>query len=56
MQFSHAAAYEAGLVLRSALFGFPVRRRRMHIAWVTFSDLELAQIGFTEVAVRQKNW
>ena len=32
MQFSHAAAYEASLVLRIALFGFPVHRRRLHIA------------------------
>lgn len=31
MQFSHAAPYEAGLVLRSVLFGVPLRRRGTRI-------------------------
>ena len=29
--FSHTAAYKVGLVLRSALFGLPMRRRIMHL-------------------------
>ena len=54
LQFTHSAAYEAGLVLRNALFGLRVRRRTYHIPWVTFSDPELAQVGFTKLE-RVKN-
>lgn len=54
LQFTHSAAYEAGLVLRNALFGLRVCRRTHHIPWVTFSDPELAQVGFTEAGARQK--
>ena len=50
-QFTHAAAYHAGLVIRSALFGLPVRANAV-IPWVTFTEPELAQAGLTESQAR----
>lgn len=47
-QFTHLAGYHAGLVIRAALFGLPVRARDAAIPRVTYTDPELAQIGPTE--------
>ncbi len=53
-QFTHAASYHAGLVIRSALFRLPVRVKEEAIPRVTFTEPELAQIGLTEAeATRQ---
>jgi pyruvate/2-oxoglutarate dehydrogenase complex dihydrolipoamide dehydrogenase (E3) component len=49
LQFTHAANYHAGLVIRNALFRLPVTNRTDIIPHVTFTDPELAQVGFTEV-------
>ena len=51
-QFTHAANYQAGLVIRNALFGLPVRHRPERVPWVTYSDPELAQAGLTEGQAR----
>lgn len=48
LQFTHAANYQAGLVVRSALFRLPARERRNIIPRVTFTDPELAHVGMTE--------
>lgn len=48
LQFTHVAAWHAGLVLRSALFRLPVRASTDHIPRVTFTDPELVQVGLTE--------
>ena len=53
-QFTHLAGYHAGLVIRSCLFGLPVKARQDHIPHVTYTDPELAQIGLTEAQARQK--
>lgn len=53
-QFTHAANYQAGLVIRNALFRLPVKVKADAIPWVTYTDPELAQIGLTEAAARQK--
>jgi pyruvate/2-oxoglutarate dehydrogenase complex dihydrolipoamide dehydrogenase (E3) component len=52
MQFTHLAGYHGGLVIRSALFGLPVKARTDHIPRVTFTDPELAQVGMTEAEAR----
>lgn len=52
-QFTHLAAYHAGIVLRRTLFGLPARMRTDHIPRVTFTDPELAQIGPTEAEARR---
>ena len=48
LQFTHVANYQAGLVIRNALFRLPVTNRTDIIPHVTFTDPELAQVGFTE--------
>lgn len=54
-QFTHLAGYHAGVVLRSVLFGLPVRARGDHIARVTYTDPELAQVGLTEAEARERH-
>ncbi|HHG89427.1 MAG TPA: NAD(P)/FAD-dependent oxidoreductase, partial [Devosia sp.] len=47
LQFTHMAGYHAGLVVRNALFGLPVRENRDIIPWATYTDPEIAQVGLT---------
>ncbi len=54
LQFTHAANYHAGLVIRNALFRLPVRASNDAVPWVTFTDPELAQAGITEAAARAR--
>ncbi len=51
-QFTHVAAYQAGIVLRQVVLGLPATERRDHIPWVTYTDPELAQVGLTEAEAR----
>jgi pyruvate/2-oxoglutarate dehydrogenase complex dihydrolipoamide dehydrogenase (E3) component len=53
-QFTHLAGYHAGVIIRSMLFGLPAKARYDHIPHVTFTDPELAHIGLTEQAARQR--
>jgi pyruvate/2-oxoglutarate dehydrogenase complex dihydrolipoamide dehydrogenase (E3) component len=55
LQFTHAANYHAGLVIRNALFRLPVKVNNDVIPWVTFTEPELAQTGLTEAQVRMLN-
>lgn len=52
-QFTHAANYHAGLVIRNALFRLPVKVEATAIPWATYTDPELAQAGLTEDAARR---
>ena len=54
LQFTHVAGYQAGLVIRSVLFRLPVKNRTDLIPWVTYTDPELAHVGLTEAAAREK--
>jgi pyruvate/2-oxoglutarate dehydrogenase complex dihydrolipoamide dehydrogenase (E3) component len=54
LQFTHVASYHAGLVIRNALFGLPVRASNDHIPRVTFTDPELAHVGLTEAQARAR--
>jgi pyruvate/2-oxoglutarate dehydrogenase complex dihydrolipoamide dehydrogenase (E3) component len=51
-QFTHAANYHAGLVIRNALFRLPVKVKLHAIPWVTYTEPELAQTGLTEAQAR----
>jgi pyruvate/2-oxoglutarate dehydrogenase complex dihydrolipoamide dehydrogenase (E3) component len=51
-QFTHAANYHAGLVIKNALFRLPVRVDERLIPRVTFTDPELAHVGLTEEDAR----
>jgi len=53
-QFTHVAGYHAGIVIRSALFGLPAKAREDHVPYATYTSPELAQIGLTEAAAREK--
>ena len=55
LQFTHVAGYQAGLVIRSALFRLPVKNRTDLIPWVTYIDPEVAQVGLTEQAAREEH-
>jgi pyruvate/2-oxoglutarate dehydrogenase complex dihydrolipoamide dehydrogenase (E3) component len=53
-QFTHAANYHAGLVIRNALFRLPARADADRIPRVAFTDPELAQAGITEAEARRR--
>lgn len=53
-QFTHAAGYQAGVVIRQAVLGLPARARADHIPRVTYTDPALAAIGLSEVAARAR--
>lgn len=54
MQFTHMANYQAGIVIRRALFRLPAKVSTNAIPWVTYTDPELAHVGLSE-AEAQKN-
>ena len=54
-QFTHVANYHAGLVIRSALFRLPVRAEHDTIPHVTYVDPEVAHVGLTEAAARERH-
>jgi pyruvate/2-oxoglutarate dehydrogenase complex dihydrolipoamide dehydrogenase (E3) component len=53
-QFTHAANYHAGLVIRNALFRLRVRVDKNAVPWVTCTEPELAQAGITEAEARRR--
>ena len=52
--FTHAAAYQAGIVLRNALFRLPAKVDYRALPWVTYTSPELAHVGLTETQARAK--
>ena len=55
LQFTHAANYHAGLVIRNALFRLPVSANDDLVPRVTFTDPELAHAGLTEAQARERH-
>ncbi len=53
LQFTHVAAYHAGVVLKNALFRIPARTSGATIPWVTYTDPELAHVGQSEDEARK---
>ncbi|SFZ86388.1 Pyruvate/2-oxoglutarate dehydrogenase complex, dihydrolipoamide dehydrogenase (E3) component [Devosia enhydra] len=53
-QFTHLASYQAGLVIRNALFGLPVRQNPDIIPVATYTDPEIGQVGLTEPEARKR--
>jgi len=47
-QFTHMAAYQAGIIIRNILFKMPAKVDYSAVPWVTFTDPELAHVGLTE--------
>jgi pyruvate/2-oxoglutarate dehydrogenase complex dihydrolipoamide dehydrogenase (E3) component len=54
LQFTHAANYHAGLVIRNALFRLPVKVNNDAVPWVTYTEPELAQTGLSEAEARKR--
>lgn len=52
-QFTHAAGYQAGIVIRNALLRLPAKACD-RVPWVTYSDPELAQVGMNEAEARAR--
>jgi hypothetical protein len=53
--FTHAAAYEAALVLRNALFSARARASYEVLPRTTFTDPEIAHVGLTEEQARARH-
>ncbi len=54
-QFTHVAGYHAGIVIRNALFRLPAKVDYKALPWVTYTDPEIAHVGLTEAAAREKH-
>jgi len=52
-QFTHMAAYQAGIVIRNMLFKLPAKVDYSAVPWVTYTDPELAHVGITEEEANQ---
>jgi pyruvate/2-oxoglutarate dehydrogenase complex dihydrolipoamide dehydrogenase (E3) component len=55
LQFTHMAGYEAGIVIRNALFRVPTSARTDATPWVTYTDPELAHVGLGEEQAKKKH-
>ncbi len=54
-QFTHIAGYHAGVIIRIVCFKmFWAKVDYKALPWVTYADPELAQVGMTEAAARDK--
>jgi len=53
-QFTHMAAYQAGIVIRNMLFKLPAKVDYSAVPWVTYSDPELAHVGMSEADATKK--
>jgi pyruvate/2-oxoglutarate dehydrogenase complex dihydrolipoamide dehydrogenase (E3) component len=53
-QFTHAATYQAGIVIRNALFRLPAKVDYRAMPWATYTAPELAQVGMTEAQARER--
>lgn len=54
-QFTHLAGAQAALVIRNAFFRLPVNADAMVVPRVTYADPELAAVGLSEAAAREKH-
>jgi len=54
-QFTHIAGYHAGVVLKNALFRLPAKVDDRAVPWVTYTDPELAHVGLSEAAARERH-
>jgi pyruvate/2-oxoglutarate dehydrogenase complex dihydrolipoamide dehydrogenase (E3) component len=54
--FTHMAAYEGALVVRNALFFWPLTQKTDFrvVPWATYTDPEVARVGLTEREARER--
>lgn len=53
-QFTHMAAYQAGIVIRNMLFKLPAKVDYSAVPWVTYTDPELAHVGMSEADAKKE--
>jgi len=53
-QFTHAASYQAGIVIRNVLFRLPSKVDYRALPAVTYTEPELAQVGLSEAAAVER--
>ena len=51
-QFTHMAAYQAGVAIRNMLFRIPAKVNYAAVPWVTYTDPEFAHVGMLESEAR----
>ncbi|KZD06286.1 dihydrolipoyl dehydrogenase family protein [Oceanibaculum pacificum] len=54
-RFTHMAGYQAGIVIRNALFRLPAKVNYDAVPWVTFTDPELAQVGLDAAEAERRH-
>ena len=54
-QFTHMAGYHASVVIKNALFRLPAKTEEHAVPWVTFTDPELAHVGWGEDEARRRH-
>ncbi len=54
-RLTHAAGYEGALVIREIALGLPAAANYRALPWVIYTDPELAQVGLTEAAARERH-
>ena len=54
LRFTHVADYQARLVVRNAFFPLTGKADYSVVPWVTFTEPELAHVGFTEGEARER--
>jgi pyruvate/2-oxoglutarate dehydrogenase complex dihydrolipoamide dehydrogenase (E3) component len=53
-RFTHTSGYDGSIVVANLGFGFPSKADFRVLPWVSYTDPELAQVGLTEAAAREK--
>ncbi len=53
-QFTHMAAYQAGIIIRNILFKMPAKVDYSAVPWVTYTDPELAHVGLTQADAKKQ--
>jgi len=54
-QFTHYAGWQGAIAVRNALIPFASNGVRSGVPWIVFTDPEIAQVGLSEVEVREKD-
>ena len=54
-QFTHVAGYHACLAIRNSIFRLKSTVKTIQIPWVTYTDPEIAHVGFTAIELKEQS-
>ena len=54
-QFTHAAGYHAGIIIRNMLFRLPAKVNYRALPWVTYTEPEIAHVGLNTMMADNQN-